>query len=95
MIENRHIRSVVKSRAAIEGAGVHLYRAIGFGRPEHYDPFLLLDDFRSEKPEEYLSGFPWHPHRGMETITYVLRGEVEHADSLGNRGTSLPVTCSG
>ena len=90
MIENRHIRSVVKSRATIEGAGVHLYRAIGFGRPEPYDPFLLLDDFRSEKPEEYLSGFPWHPHRGMETITYVLRGEVEHADSLGNRGTIAP-----
>jgi redox-sensitive bicupin YhaK (pirin superfamily) len=90
VIENRKIRSVVKSRATIEGAGVHLHRAIGFGRPEPYDPFLLLDDFRSEKPEECLSGFPWHPHRGMETITYVLRGEVEHADSLGNRGTIAP-----
>jgi len=86
MTENRRIRKVVRSRATIEGAGVHLHRAIGFGRPETYDPFLLLDDFRSDEPVHYLKGFPWHPHRGMETITYVLRGEVEHGDSLGNRG---------
>jgi quercetin 2,3-dioxygenase len=84
--ENRRIRQVIKSRAAIEGAGVHLHRAIGFGQPEQYDPFLLLDDFRSDRPDHYLKGFPWHPHRGMETITYVLRGEVEHQDNLGNRG---------
>ncbi len=90
MAENRRIRKVVKSRAAIEGAGVHLHRAIGLGPPELYDPFLLLDDFRSDKPEQYLKGFPWHPHRGMETITYVLRGEVEHRDSLGNRGVISP-----
>jgi redox-sensitive bicupin YhaK (pirin superfamily) len=88
--ENRRIRKVVKSRATVEGAGVHLHRAIGFGPPEEYDPFLLLDDFRSDKPDQYLSGFPWHPHRGMETITYVLRGKVEHGDSLGNRGVISP-----
>ena len=86
MSEKRYIRSIVRSRATMEGAGVHLHRAIGFGRPEIYDPFLLLDDFRSNQPEQYLDGFPWHPHRGMETITYVLKGEVEHGDSLGNRG---------
>ncbi len=90
MAENRRIHKVVKSRATIEGAGVHLHRAIGLGRPEEYDPFLLLDDFRSDNPADYLSGFPWHPHRGMETITYVLRGEVEHGDSLGNRGVISP-----
>ncbi len=90
MTESRRIRKVVKSRATVEGAGVHLRRAIGFGPPELYDPFLLLDDFRSDKPDEYMSGFPWHPHRGMETITYVWRGEVEHGDSLGNRGVIAP-----
>jgi redox-sensitive bicupin YhaK (pirin superfamily) len=86
MAETRHIRKVVKSRATIEGAGVHLHRAIGLGDPQLYDPFLLLDDFRSDDPGDYLKGFPWHPHRGMETITYVLRGDVEHRDSLGNSG---------
>ncbi len=82
----RHIRKVVKSHATLEGAGVRLHRAIGLGDPEEYDPFLLLDDFRSDTPSEYVAGFPWHPHRGMETITYVLRGTVEHRDSLGNSG---------
>jgi redox-sensitive bicupin YhaK (pirin superfamily) len=90
MADNRRIRKVVKSRATIEGAGVHLRRAIGWGHPELYDPFLLLDDFRSDEPSQYLKGFPSHPHRGMETITYVLRGEVEHGDSLGNRGVISP-----
>jgi quercetin 2,3-dioxygenase len=86
LTQDRPIRKIVKSHPTIEGAGVRLHRAIGLGPPETYDPFLLLDDFRSDLPAEYVAGFPWHPHRGMETITYVLRGEVEHADSLGNRG---------
>src|SRR5215471_11383522 len=90
MEEKRRIRQVIKSRATVEGAGVHLHRAIGFGPPEQYDPFLLLDDFRSDRPADYAKGFPWHPHRGMETITYVLRGKVEHKDSLGNRGVIGP-----
>ena len=83
------IRKVAKSwtsRPTLEGAGVHLHRAFGFGDPAEFDPFLLLDDFRSDVPKDYLSGFPWHPHRGMETITYVLAGSVEHGDSMGNQG---------
>ena len=89
-LTSRTVARVFKSRAVVEGAGVHLHRAIGFGPPHRYDPFLLLDDFRSDQPPEYAAGFPWHPHRGMETITYVLRGEVEHQDSLGNRGVISP-----
>ena len=71
----------------IEGAGVQLHRAFGFNSPETHDPFLLFDDFRNDSPESYLAGFPWHPHRGIETITYVLSGSVTHNDSLGNSGT--------
>ena len=82
----RRIRKVWKSKPTIEGAGVHLKRAFGYYQVPELDPFLLLDDFRSENPDHYLKGFPWHPHRGIETITYVLRGEVEHGDSMGNAG---------
>jgi hypothetical protein len=76
-----------KSRPVIEGAGVRLRRAIGLGDPSEADPFLLLDDFRSQKREDFMRGFPWHPHRGIETVTYVLKGRVRHEDSIGNAGT--------
>lgn len=82
----RPIKRIVPARPTIEGAGVRLRRAFGFGDTADFDPFLLLDDFRSDNPEDYLAGFPWHPHRGIETITYVLTGSVEHRDSLGNQG---------
>ena len=83
----RPIKRLVKSKPTLEGAGVHLNRAFGFGGTKDFDPFLLLDDFRNERPEDYLAGFPWHPHRGIETITYVLAGTVEHGDSMGHSGT--------
>ena len=84
------IRPVLETRHAVptmEGAGVHLHRAFGFADPSELDPFLLFDDFRNELPAHFEKGFPWHPHRGIETITYVLNGTVEHGDSLGNTGT--------
>jgi quercetin 2,3-dioxygenase len=83
----RPVKRLIKSKPTLEGAGVHLRRAFGFGNTTDFDPFLLLDDFRNERPEDYLAGFPWHPHRGIETITYVLAGEVDHGDSIGNSGT--------
>ncbi len=83
----RPVKSVVQSKPTMEGAGVKLRRAFGFGDTAETDPFLLLDDFRNDRPQDYLAGFPWHPHRGIETITYVLNGTVEHGDSLGNRGS--------
>jgi len=82
----RPVKRLLKSKPTVEGAGVRLRRAFGFGNTSDFDPFLLLDDFRNDVPEDYLAGFPWHPHRGIETITYVLSGTVEHGDSLGNRG---------
>ncbi len=83
----RPVKQIVQSKPTLEGAGVKLNRAFGFGNTTEFDPFLLLDDFRNDNPQDYLAGFPWHPHRGIETITYVLNGTVAHGDSLGNRGT--------
>lgn len=83
----RDAHSVFSARPTLEGAGVSLHRAFGFGQEKDFDPFLMLDDFRNDEPSRFLAGFPWHPHRGIETITYVLRGDIEHGDSLGNSGT--------
>ena len=82
----RPVKKLIKAKPVTEGAGVRLRRAFGFGNTTDFDPFLLFDDFRNDIPEDYLAGFPWHPHRGIETITYVLAGTVEHGDSMGNRG---------
>lgn len=82
----RRIKAVSKAKPTIEGAGVHLKRAFGYYQFPHFDPFLLLDDFHSDDPAKYIPGFPWHPHRGIETITYVLEGDVVHGDSMGNKG---------
>ena len=86
MKTNRKINKVIKSKPTLEGAGVRLKRAFGFSEVPLFDPFLLFDDFRADHPRDYLQGFPWHPHRGIETITYVLSGDVEHGDSLGHQG---------
>jgi redox-sensitive bicupin YhaK (pirin superfamily) len=86
----RPIKRIAQSTPTMEGAGVKLRRAFGFGTTSEFDPFLLLDDFRNDRPDDYRAGFPWHPHRGIETITYVLAGTVEHGDSLGNVGKMGP-----
>ena len=90
MAQTRTIEKVIKSKPTLEGAGVHLKRAFGFSEAPRFDPFLLLDDFRSTEPRHYLKGFPWHPHRGIETITYILEGRVEHGDSMSNQGVIGP-----
>jgi len=90
MNKTRAIKRIVHSRPTIEGAGVALHRVFGFGETHLFDPFLLLDDFRSDDPSRYLAGFPWHPHRGIETITYMIAGSVEHGDSMGNQGVITP-----
>ena len=82
----RAVKDITQTVPTLEGAGVKLQRAFGFGKTHQFDPFLLLDDFRNENPADYIKGFPWHPHRGIETITYVLAGTVAHGDSLGNSG---------
>lgn len=86
----RPVKSESQAQPTMEGAGVHLHRVFGFGDTSQTDPFLMMDDFRNDDPSQYSAGFPWHPHRGIETITYVLAGSVEHADSLGNTGLLGP-----
>ena len=86
----RPITEIRRAHPTMEGARVHLHRAFGFQDPSELDPFLLFDDFRNDHPQNYMRGFPWHPHRGIETITYVLVGSVEHSDSLGNSGKLGP-----
>lgn len=86
----RNINKAWKSKPTIEGAGVHLKRAFGYHQVPDLDPFLLLNDFNSANPNDYLAGFPWHPHRGIETITYLLQGAVEPGDSMGNKGIISP-----
>jgi redox-sensitive bicupin YhaK (pirin superfamily) len=88
--EARCVRDVVEPRPTLEGAGVHLRRTIGAHTLDYLDPFLLLDHFAADDPRDYLAGFPWHPHRGIETVTYMLAGEVDHHDSIGNAGTIGP-----
>ncbi|MDD2851807.1 MAG: pirin family protein [Desulfuromonadaceae bacterium] len=85
-MSRRRIAKLFKSQPTVEGAGVHLKRAFGYSQVPIFDPFLMLDDFHTANPDEYLAGFPWHPHRGIESITYVLDGLVEHSDSMGNKG---------
>ena len=87
MARLRHVDRIFRPRLVVEGAGVHLHRAFGFHEVPLFDPFLLFDDFRCREPRLYQAGFPWHPHRGIITVTYILTGNVAHSDSLGNRGT--------
>jgi len=89
----RNVKKVVTGKRAVDGAGVRLVRVIGYDDVEDFDPFLMFDAFDSENPEDYVKGFPWHPHRGIETITYLIKGNIEHGDSLGNKGSILDGCC--
>ncbi|SHJ33030.1 pirin family protein [Parasporobacterium paucivorans] len=89
----RKIAKITKGKSAVDGAGVKLVRVIGYNDTKDYDPFLMLDAFDSENPDDYTKGFPWHPHRGIETITYLIQGDIEHGDSLGNKGSILDGDC--
>jgi quercetin 2,3-dioxygenase len=89
----RTVRKVITGQNAIDGAGVHLVRVIGHNDVKDFDPFLMLDAFDSTNPDDYTKGFPWHPHRGIETITYLISGDIEHGDSLGNKGSILNGQC--
>ncbi len=93
MSKIREIKKITRGSHAVDGAGVHLVRVIGYRDTADYDPFLLLDAFDSKNPEDYIKGFPWHPHRGIETVTYLIEGAIEHGDSLGNKGSILPGDC--
>jgi redox-sensitive bicupin YhaK (pirin superfamily) len=86
MKQVRTVERILTAYATVEGAGVRLHRAFGYYEVPQFDPFLMLDDFRAQRPEDYLAGFPSHPHRGIETVTYMLEGAVEHGDSMGNKG---------
>lgn len=89
----RKIIQVVRGQHAVDGAGVHLRRVLGLRTVKNFDPFLMLDGFDSSNPQDYIKGFPWHPHRGIETVTYLLKGEIEHGDSLGNKGIIGDLQC--
>ncbi len=92
-MNRRKCKNIVRGQNAVDGAGVHLRRVLGLKTVYDFDPFLMLDGFDSTDPRDYIKGFPWHPHRGIETVTYLLRGEIEHGDSLGNRGTIRDLQC--
>jgi redox-sensitive bicupin YhaK (pirin superfamily) len=92
-MNKRKATHIIRGQKAIDGAGVHLRRVLGPGTIKVFDPFLMLDSFDSTDPNDYIKGFPWHPHRGIETITYLIKGKVEHGDSLGNKGTINDLEC--
>lgn len=89
----KEVKKVVTGSGAVDGAGVKLVRVLGHNDVEDFDPFLMFDAFDSVNPEDYIKGFPWHPHRGIETITYLINGNIEHGDSLGNKGSILDGCC--
>ena len=86
-MQRKPIKRITKGTVQYDGAGVKLVRVIGYDDVKEFDPFLMLDAFDSENPEDYIKGFPWHPHRGIETVTYLIDGKIEHGDSLGNSGS--------